>query len=34
VATWDIGYWSRDDSMRLSIDALHPLPDHRPPAMG
>jgi hypothetical protein len=28
VATWDIGYWSRDDTMRLSIDALHPLPDH------
>lgn len=24
VACWDIGYWDRDDAMRLSIDSLHP----------
>lgn len=24
VAMWDLGYWDRDRSMRLSIDAMHP----------
>jgi hypothetical protein len=24
VAMWDLGYWSRDSAMRLSIDTLHP----------
>lgn len=24
IACWDLGYWDRDDAMRLSIDALHP----------
>jgi hypothetical protein len=24
VAVWDLGYWDRDDSMRLSLGALHP----------
>lgn len=28
VATWDLGYWDRYESMRLSIDALHPQPEH------
>ena len=26
VAMWDLGYWDRERSMRLSIDALHPTP--------
>lgn len=32
---WDLGYWERDDHMRLSIDALHPVAKHlalAPPA--
>lgn len=24
VACWDLGYWDRDDAMRVSIDGLHP----------
>jgi hypothetical protein len=24
VSMWDLGYWDRADSMRLSIDAMHP----------
>jgi hypothetical protein len=24
VACWDLGYWDRDEGMRVSIDALHP----------
>jgi len=28
VATWDLGYWSRTETMRLSIDAMHPKPEH------
>jgi hypothetical protein len=24
VAMWDLGYWDREDGMRLSIDDLHP----------
>lgn len=24
VACWDLGYWDRDESMRVSIDGLHP----------
>ncbi len=27
VAVWDLGYWDRDDSMRLSIGSLHPTAD-------
>lgn len=26
VAMWDMGYWERQDAMRLSIDGLHPTP--------
>lgn len=28
VAMWDLGYWNRETAMRLSIDALHPKPEH------
>lgn len=28
VAMWDIGYWDRNRSMRLSIDRHHPSPEH------
>lgn len=28
VAMWDLGYWERRDAMRLSIDTLHPKPEH------
>lgn len=24
VAMWDLGYWQRDDHMRLAVDTLHP----------
>ena len=24
VACWDMGYWDRDESMRMSIDSMHP----------
>lgn len=24
VAMWDLGYWNREDAMRLSVDRLHP----------
>ncbi len=24
VACWDLGYWDRDEAMRVSIDGLHP----------
>jgi hypothetical protein len=24
VAAWDLGYWDRDDAMRVSVDNLHP----------
>jgi hypothetical protein len=24
VAVWDLGYWDRDDAMRLAVDSLHP----------
>lgn len=24
VATWDLGYWDRDNSMRLAVNTLHP----------
>lgn len=24
VAVWDLGYWDREDAMRLSLDGLHP----------
>lgn len=27
VAVWDLGYWDRDDAMRLAIDSLHPTAD-------
>lgn len=27
VAVWDLGYWDRDDAMRLSVDGLHPTAD-------
>lgn len=27
VAMWDLGYWDRLDSMRLSIDTMHPTPE-------
>lgn len=26
VATWDLGYWDRDDAMRLAVGSLHPTP--------
>ena len=25
---WDLGYWDRQDSMRLSLDGMHPRPEH------
>ena len=28
VAMWDLGYWNRETAMRLSVDALHPKPEH------
>ena len=28
VACWDLGYWDRDEAMRLSIDGLHPTATH------
>lgn len=28
VLVWDLGYWDRDDSYRMSIDGLHPKPQH------
>lgn len=24
VAMWDLGYWAREDAMRLSVDSMHP----------
>lgn len=24
VAMWDLGYWDRDEAMRLSVDSIHP----------
>lgn len=26
VVMWDLGYWDRDDAMRMSVDGLHPTP--------
>lgn len=36
VAMWDLGYFDRPDGMRVSIDALHPHPQHiaMSPAIG
>lgn len=28
IVCWDRGYWERKDSMRLSIDGLHPTKEH------
>lgn len=28
VLMWDLGYWERESSMRLSLDALHPTAEH------
>lgn len=28
VLMWDLGYWDRERSMRLSVDRLHPTADH------
>lgn len=28
VAMWDLGYWDRERSMRLSFDTLHPTAEH------
>jgi len=28
VVCWDLGYWDRETAMRLSIDGMHPKPEH------
>ena len=28
VVCWDLGYWDRETAMRLSIDGMHPTPEH------
>lgn len=42
VVMWDLGYWDRDDGLRLAIDSIHPTADQlalapqgdrRPPAV-
>lgn len=34
VFIWDLGYWDRDVAMRMSIDGLHPKPEHLEKAPG
>lgn len=28
VIAWDLGYWDRENDMRMSIDGIHPTPEH------
>lgn len=28
VIAWDLGYWDREVAMRMSIDGIHPKPEH------
>lgn len=28
VIAWDLGYWDRENAMRMSIDGIHPKPEH------